>query len=83
MKETADPVDRYFAPELLLLAQDVRVAFLDVDGVLTDGAFISPKTAKRSSDSAAWTVMVSRCCNAQTSRRSSSAAGTQRLCVRA
>lgn len=26
-----------FAPELLLQAQDVRVAFFDVDGVLTDG----------------------------------------------
>ncbi|MCB1978831.1 MAG: HAD hydrolase family protein [Burkholderiaceae bacterium] len=26
-----------FAPELLLAAQDVRVAFFDVDGVLTDG----------------------------------------------
>ena len=26
-----------FAPELLLLAQGVRVAFFDVDGVLTDG----------------------------------------------
>ena len=26
-----------FAPELLLAAQDVRVAFLDVDGVFTDG----------------------------------------------
>jgi 3-deoxy-D-manno-octulosonate 8-phosphate phosphatase (KDO 8-P phosphatase) len=26
-----------FAPELLLLAQNVRVAFFDVDGVLTDG----------------------------------------------
>ncbi|HEX5805766.1 MAG TPA: HAD family hydrolase [Macromonas sp.] len=26
-----------FAPELLLLAQPVRVAFFDVDGVLTDG----------------------------------------------
>ncbi len=26
-----------FAPELLLRAQDVRVAFFDVDGVLTDG----------------------------------------------
>lgn len=26
-----------FAPELLLLAQSVRVAFFDVDGVLTDG----------------------------------------------
>lgn len=26
-----------FAPELLLKAQDVRVAFFDVDGVLTDG----------------------------------------------
>ena len=27
-----------FAPELLLRAQDVRVAFFDVDGVLTDGS---------------------------------------------
>jgi 3-deoxy-D-manno-octulosonate 8-phosphate phosphatase (KDO 8-P phosphatase) len=26
-----------FQPELLLRAQDVRVAFFDVDGVLTDG----------------------------------------------
>src|SRR3954447_21399888 len=26
-----------FAPELLLAAQGVRVAFFDVDGVLTDG----------------------------------------------
>ncbi|MFI5447779.1 KdsC family phosphatase [Polaromonas sp. UC242_47] len=26
-----------FAPELLLLAQDVKVVFFDVDGVLTDG----------------------------------------------
>ena len=26
-----------FAPELLLQAQDIRVLFLDVDGVLTDG----------------------------------------------
>lgn len=26
-----------FAPELLLMAQDVRVVFFDVDGVLTDG----------------------------------------------
>lgn len=26
-----------FAPELLLAAQDVRVVFFDVDGVLTDG----------------------------------------------
>lgn len=27
----------HFEPQLLLLAQDVRVAFFDVDGVLTDG----------------------------------------------
>ncbi|GAA3987615.1 HAD family hydrolase [Comamonas faecalis] len=27
----------HFSPELLLRAQDVRVAFFDVDGVLTDG----------------------------------------------
>ena len=26
-----------FEPELLLKAQDVRVVFFDVDGVLTDG----------------------------------------------
>jgi 3-deoxy-D-manno-octulosonate 8-phosphate phosphatase (KDO 8-P phosphatase) len=26
-----------FPPELLLKAQDVRVVFFDVDGVLTDG----------------------------------------------
>ncbi len=26
-----------FAPELLLMAQDIRVVFFDVDGVLTDG----------------------------------------------
>ena len=26
-----------FAPEVLLNAQGIRVAFLDVDGVLTDG----------------------------------------------
>jgi len=31
-----DPVQRW-APELLLRAQEVRVAFFDVDGVLTDG----------------------------------------------
>ncbi|QHI98817.1 HAD family hydrolase [Xylophilus rhododendri] len=30
------PIQRW-APELLLRAQDVRVAFFDVDGVLTDG----------------------------------------------
>lgn len=30
------PVQR-FAPELLLRAQDIRVAFFDVDGVMTDG----------------------------------------------
>lgn len=28
---------RQFAPELLLAAQDLRIAFFDVDGVLTDG----------------------------------------------
>jgi hypothetical protein len=27
----------HFAPELLLAAQGIRVAFFDVDGVLTDG----------------------------------------------
>jgi len=29
-----------FAPELLLRAQGVRVAFFDVDGVLTDGSLL-------------------------------------------
>jgi len=39
-----------FAPELLLAAQDVRVAFFDVDGVLTDGGLYfseSGETLKR------------------------------------
>ena len=39
-----------FPPELLLLAQDVRVVFLDVDGVLTDGGLYfseSGETLKR------------------------------------
>ena len=29
-----------FAPELLLAAQGVRVAFFDVDGVMTDGGIL-------------------------------------------
>jgi len=39
-----------FAPELLLRAQDIRVAFFDVDGVLTDGGLLfseSGETLKR------------------------------------
>jgi len=39
-----------FAPELLLRAQGVRVVFLDVDGVLTDGGLLyteSGETIKR------------------------------------
>ncbi|MDY0105523.1 MAG: 3-deoxy-D-manno-octulosonate 8-phosphate phosphatase, partial [Giesbergeria sp.] len=39
-----------FPPELLLAAQDVRVAFFDVDGVLTDGGLFfseSGETLKR------------------------------------
>ena len=39
-----------FSPELLLRAQDVRVVFLDVDGVLTDGGLYfseSGETLKR------------------------------------
>ncbi|MDY0106414.1 MAG: HAD hydrolase family protein [Giesbergeria sp.] len=39
-----------FSPELLLAAQDVRVAFFDVDGVLTDGGLFfseSGETLKR------------------------------------
>ena len=40
----------HFEPELLLRAQDVRVAFFDVDGVLTDGGIYfseSGETLKR------------------------------------
>lgn len=38
MPSTAPPLPAlHFAPELLLAAQGVRVAFFDVDGVLTDG----------------------------------------------
>ena len=40
----------YFEPALLLKAQGVRVAFLDVDGVLTDGGLLyseSGETLKR------------------------------------
>ena len=39
-----------FAPELLLMAQGIRVAFFDVDGVLTDGGLYfteSGETIKR------------------------------------
>ena len=46
-----------FDPVLLLQAQGVRVAFFDVDGVLTDGGCISAKPAKRSSASTPWTGM--------------------------
>jgi 3-deoxy-D-manno-octulosonate 8-phosphate phosphatase (KDO 8-P phosphatase) len=40
----------HFEPKLLLQAQDVKVAFLDVDGVLTDGGLLfseSGETLKR------------------------------------
>ena len=39
-----------FAPDLLLRAQGIRVVFLDVDGVLTDGGLLfseSGETLKR------------------------------------
>ena len=36
-----------FPPELLLKAQDVRVAFFDVDGVLTDGGLYFSEHAER------------------------------------
>ena len=35
-----------FPPELLLAAQDVRVAFFDVDGVLTDGGLFFSETGE-------------------------------------
>jgi hypothetical protein len=52
-----------FPPELLLAAQDVRVAFFDVDGVLTDGGSISARRVRRSSAFTPWTAMASSCCN--------------------
>ncbi len=36
----------YFEPSLLLKAQGVRVAFLDVDGVLTDGGLLYSETGE-------------------------------------
>jgi 3-deoxy-D-manno-octulosonate 8-phosphate phosphatase (KDO 8-P phosphatase) len=36
----------HFPPELLLQAQDVRVAFFDVDGVLTDGGLYFSETGE-------------------------------------
>jgi 3-deoxy-D-manno-octulosonate 8-phosphate phosphatase (KDO 8-P phosphatase) len=36
----------YFKPELLLQAQDVKVAFFDVDGVLTDGGLLFSETGE-------------------------------------
>ena len=35
-----------FPPELLLAAQNVRVAFFDVDGVLTDGGLFFSETGE-------------------------------------
>jgi 3-deoxy-D-manno-octulosonate 8-phosphate phosphatase (KDO 8-P phosphatase) len=35
-----------FSPELLLKAQDIRVVFLDVDGVLTDGGLYFGETGE-------------------------------------
>ncbi|CAM4315123.1 HAD hydrolase family protein [Comamonas aquatilis] len=37
MQQTTSTPRQQWAPELLLKAQDVRVVFFDVDGVLTDG----------------------------------------------
>lgn len=36
----------YFEPSLLLMAQGVRVAFFDVDGVLTDGGLLFSETGE-------------------------------------
>lgn len=36
----------HFAPELLLLAQGIRVVFFDVDGVLTDGGLYFSETGE-------------------------------------
>ncbi|RYF25390.1 MAG: 3-deoxy-D-manno-octulosonate 8-phosphate phosphatase [Comamonadaceae bacterium] len=36
----------HFSPELLLKAQNVRVAFFDVDGVLTDGSLYFSETGE-------------------------------------
>ena len=43
------------SPELLLAAQNVRVAFFDVDGVLTDGGLFFSETGRPSSASTRWT----------------------------
>jgi 3-deoxy-D-manno-octulosonate 8-phosphate phosphatase (KDO 8-P phosphatase) len=40
------PPAMQFAPELLLRAQPVRVAFFDVDGVLTDGGLLFSETGE-------------------------------------
>jgi 3-deoxy-D-manno-octulosonate 8-phosphate phosphatase (KDO 8-P phosphatase) len=37
----------HFAPELLLKAQGIRVAFFDVDGVLTDGGLYFTESGER------------------------------------
>jgi 3-deoxy-D-manno-octulosonate 8-phosphate phosphatase (KDO 8-P phosphatase) len=41
----ASPV-LHFAPELLLAAQGVRIAFFDIDGVLTDGGLFMDDTGE-------------------------------------
>jgi hypothetical protein len=59
-----------FPPELLLRkAQGMRVAFFDVDGVLTDGGLYMSTRASRSSASTSWTATASSCCSAPASRR--------------
>ena len=50
MRTTLLPPALQFAPELLLKAQSIRIAFFDVDGVLTDGGLYfteSGETMKR------------------------------------
>ena len=42
-----------FAPDLLLRAQDVKVAFFDVDGVLTDGGIYFAEAPGEGTDAAA------------------------------
>lgn len=46
MPKTPQTPALHFAPELLLRAQGVRVAFFDVDGVLTDGGLYFSEQAE-------------------------------------
>jgi hypothetical protein len=58
-----------FDPELLLQAQGVRVAFFDVDGVLTDGGLYFSETGETLKRFNTWTATASSCCKRPASPR--------------